>query len=281
MARAIAYYHGAPRIVEIANAFADGCRRHSVPCSVKSIADFVSPVNADIVWVYGLGPAKGVFDAYAGLARRLVGDLGYWQDLMPPMTRRKRYVRVSVDAQQPDKHLQLRKHPHDRFESMPALVRAVRPVESRGEHILLCGMSQMQARRYGFEYGEWETATLERLRQITDREIIVRAKPKNAPIAGGEPTLSTPAHAIRSAWAVVCYTGNIGADCILHGVPVFSTAGPGSVYHKAPIETIDDAVPLSDDERMDALADISYWHWNRNEMASGRLWENIRLEGFV
>src|SRR5690606_8968152 len=125
---------------------------------------------------YGLGPALPAFEAHAG-AVRLVGDKGYFAEYAGKI----RYLRVSVNAQQPDAHLRLRQHPADRWRQMgiPAV-----PVQKRGDYILLCGIGPKQAARHGLAYGEWEQATYQRLRSITSRPILVREKPKNPPIPG-------------------------------------------------------------------------------------------------
>ena len=80
---------------------------------------------------------------------------------------------------------------------------------------------------------------------------------------------------------MVCCSGNVGADCILHGVPVFADAGPGAVYYRAPLERIDDAQPLSAYRRIGALADLAYWQWTLEEFERGDLWTHLRGEGVL
>ena len=71
------------------------------------------------------------------------------------------------------------------------------------------------------------------------------------------------------------------ADAILHGVPVFAEAGPGSVYYKSPLGYVDFAKPLSLPTRKAALADIAYWQWTQEEIERGDLWKHLRNEGVV
>ena len=281
MPKVIAYVHGPARVLALGKQFREGCRRHGVPCEVRTIEGFRTPEPADVVWMYGMGPTRHVFDAYAGKARRLVGDVGYWRELLPRVAKPQRYIRVSVDAQQPDAHLRLRQHPADRF---CALCLEHAPVESRGEAVLVCGMSPTQAARLDYAYGQWEADTVQRLRAITRRPILLRTKPKNVPLKADGAVECSEAKAwksIRSAWAVVCRSGNIGADAILHGVPVFAEAGPGAVYHRQPLEQIDGAEPLTPEARMSALSDLSYWQWTGEEIARGELWANLKTEGLV
>lgn len=270
--RAIAYGHGPARVHALAQAFAQGCKRHGVRCDVRDISE-LRREDADVVWLYGLGPARPIFDLYEG-ALRLVGDKGYFAERGP-----RGYVRVSVNAQQPDAHLRLRPHDPDRWQRLGI---AVDPVRERGDYILLCGLGPKQADRHLVGYGEWERAMYARLREVTDRPILVREKPKNPQIAGlPRSTHRTTAEAIRGAWAVVCKTGNIGVDAIVEGVPVIAESGPGRVYYEHGIEAINEIQPLPTCSRLRALSDVAYWQWTPAEIARGDFWANLMAEGLV
>lgn len=267
--KALAYWHGPDRVRKYAQAFADGC---PVPCKVLHV-NHAGGEEADVVWLYGLGEALPVFKRHANSVR-LVGDKGYFAGCDV-----ERHLRVSVNAQQPDKHLRRRHHPSDRFD---ALGIDIQPVTKRGEHILITGIGPKQCSIQGLRYGEWEKRTADRLKEITGRRVIVREKPKNAIIRGVKRAEHrTTAEAIRSAWAVVCLTGNIGIDAILHGVPVIAQQGPGSVYYSATLEDVETIRPISSWERAAALSDIAYWQWKRSELSSGAFWRHLEAEGFV
>lgn len=270
--QAVAYVHGPPRIHRMGNAFAQGCARHGIPCRVIPVG--APPPPADLVWVYGLGPALPAFEAHAG-AVRVVGDKGYFAEhkIQP------KYLRVSVNAQQPDAHLKAVPHPADRWNRLGI---RVHPVAERGKYILLCGIGPKQAARHGLAYGEWERTTYARLKALTDLPILVREKPKNPAISGlPRCTHAAASEAIRGAWAVVCMTGNIGVDAILEGVPVIAESGPGRVYYPVGLEHINSIEPLAPDARAQALSDIAYWQWTLPEMADGRLIANLKREGIL
>jgi hypothetical protein len=269
--KAIAYWHGPERIHKLALAFAAGCRVHGVDCDVLPVDE--DGGDADLVWMYGLGEGAKPFARHVN-AVRVVGDKGYFAGY--PI---EKHFRISINAQQPDLHLNLRSHPADRFNSLGL---NVEPVTKRGEYVLLCGIGRKQCSIKGLSYGEWERGMYARLREITDRKIIVREKPKNPPI-GGVPSskLTSVVQAIRGAWAVVCLTGNIGADAILHGVPVIAESGPGAVYYRADLEHLESIVPLSAEHRLAALSDIAYCQWRRDELSSGALFGHLRVEGWV
>jgi hypothetical protein len=257
--------HGPERVRVLGRAFKAGCETHGIPCAIREVGDFAP---ADVVWLYGLGPALPAFEAHAG-AVRLVADKGYFAEY----AKAEKFFRVSVNAQQPDAHLRLKPHPADRW---AALGIDVEPVKRRGDYILLCGMGPKQAERQGYTYGQWEREKFDELSRQTSRPILVREKPKNPPISGmPRCTASKASDAIRGAWAVVCKTGNIGADAILHGLPVVCDAGPGAVYY--PDRSIE-AQPI---DRTQALSDIAYWQWTAGEIAAGEFWRHLREEGIV
>lgn len=262
---------------DLAQAFCRGCDAHGIDCRVYPSTYEPLPDN-DAVWIYGLHATQRLFDAYARRALRIVGDLGYWREDDAARSLLDRKIRISLDAQQPDWHLRKRVHPLDRFN---ALNLNVTPVRERGAHVLVCGHDPLQARRHGYAYGQWEAQTIARLSVITKRELVLRVKPGCPPIeipGVAQSTHARASSAIREAWAVVCLTGNIGADAILHGVPVCAEHGPGAVYMPLSLYNIDEACPLPDVLRERALADLAYWQWSMSEIERGELVANLLLE---
>lgn len=266
---------------DLAVAFARGCERYGVACDVRSSENYDGVRPCDVVWLYGLHYTRGIFNAYKGHALRVTGDLGYWRERAAALPLDRRPIRIAIDADQPDAHLHLRWHPGDRFN---ALGLSVHPVVSRGEPVLVTGHSPEQAHLNGFAYGQWEADAVTRLRKATDRPIVLRSKPGCSAIyaIGTKRCMDVEiATAIRKSWAVVCKSGNVGADAILHGVPVFAEAGPGAFYYRAPLGYVDFVEPLSHSARFAALSDIAYWQWTEEEIDRGELWRHLQYEHFV
>lgn len=278
--KAIAYVQASDYAVDLARAFARGCWRHGVYCEVSSLAHFKRPEACSVVWMYNLGATERIYDAYAGKAVRVVGDLGYWREEAWKWPVEHRPVRISVNEEQPHAHLNMRARRPERFE---ALGLQVQPVTIRGYYVLLCGHSQEQATRWGLRYGEWEANTAETLRKVCSLDIMVREKPNSVPLdiphtRRCEMDLSG---SIRGAWAVVCRGGNLGADAILHGVPVHAEIGPGAIYAPWPLDMIAMAQPMASGQRMHALADLAYWQWSQEEIRDGALWAHLKNEGML
>lgn len=285
MHKALAFFHEPlDRVRAHAEAFALGCGAHGVVCELRrSEAARVEP-GVTVIWHYGHGLGRrdapmlgGIpFQAFAGHAVRVGGDAGVWGRLT-----RKPIIRVSVEDRQLPADLLRRGRPADRFD---ALGIDVRPVERRGEYVLVTGRSAADAGTVGEPYGEWERAICARLRSATGRPIVLREKPRNPLIdirGVRHDAAKTCDDAIRGAWAVVCRSGNIGADAVLHGVPVWAESGPGAAYATFTPETVEQARPLDADARRAALGDMAAWNFSNEEIAGGDLWTHLRNEGVI
>lgn len=264
---------------DLACSFAKGCAVNGVNCELRSSEAFDGVRLCDVIWLYGLHYTRAIFNAYKGRALRVIGDLGYWRERASELPQERRPIRIAVESEQPDDHLTLSLHSFERFK---ALNLDVEPVTERGESILVAAHSEEQAKLAGYAYGEWEAQTVARLRALTKRRIVLREKPGSPQmwVFGTQRSREKDiGEAIRKSWAVVCRSGNVGADAILHGVPVFAASGPGAVFYGAPLSEINSAQPLSAAARISALADIAAWQWTQEEIERGDLWRHFKTEG--
>lgn len=276
--RAFAFWHEPEgRVKGHAEAFAAGCKRWGIPCEVRRSREAVeAQAGVTVIWHYGLGEGGLPFRTYEGKALRVGGDAGVWRRLTS-----EKYIRISVEGPQLGALMNQREHPRKRFDSLRI---PVKPATTRGDYILVTGRSKYDAAVYGQEYGAWERGICERLKAITRRPIVLREKPKNELIDipgirhDGERDCGK---AILGAWAVICRSGNIGADCILLNVPCWAETGPGAVYGNFALEDIDSAKPLDPEARLNALADIAAWNWRDSEIAKGELWAHLKAEGLI
>jgi len=281
--KALAYFHApVPRVRAHAEAFAAGCAVHGVECDLRRSEDATVEPGVSTIWHFGHGLGRrgapmlgGIpFQTYAGKAVRVGGDAGVWNRLTT-----KPIIRVSVEDRQLPAHILRRGRCSNRFE---ALGINVFPVGKRGDYVLVTGRSAADAGTVGEAYGEWERAIVARLKAVTTRPIVLREKPHNPPIdiPGVRHDVGrTCDEAIRGAWAVLCRSGNIGADAVLHGVPVWAEEGPGAVFATFAPETVEQARPL--DDRRSSLADIAAWQFTNDEISRGDLWAHLQSEGVI
>lgn len=264
------YDPGNVRSTHIAQAMAAGVR--ACGHAVTLVPGFKDGPAGDVGVAYGWAHPK-LYEQY----RRAGGhfayvDLGWW-DRKPPTAVLDGFHKVVVDAREPTAYFRANL-PGDRFARQGL---TVAPWRAGGKHVLLAGMSAKSAHTRGFLPQQWEFATVEMLRRITDRPIIYRPKPSwvgASPIAG---TIFSPAAqpldaVLRRAWAVVTLHSNVAVDGLLAGVPVNVTDGVAAAF-STPLTSIE--TPLLPEGRERLMADIAYCQWSVPEMASGACWRHL------
>lgn len=159
----------------------------------------------------------------------------------------------------------------------------------QGSDIILCGQhpaSQQWANMPPIHV--WMSETIGRIRNYTDRKIVVRAHPRANYVPAGKlknVEIKPPCHmigthdsfdfedALNNAWAVVNWSSNPATVATLHGVPVF--VGPDSF--SAPVGNLDlanienPAMP----DREQWANDLAYTEWSVEEIAAGEPLERL------
>lgn len=259
---------------------------------VKRItADAYREPCSDVLVFYGFDGSRGskialAFEDYkaAGLTAVYI-DLGYFK--MREVYGRYGYHRFSVNDRHPTAHVQLRKHPQDRADTVGV---KVSKHMKQGENILLCGMSD-KASAFDGATG-WEQRAITEIRKHTDRPIIYRPKPQPRrkpqlpPIAGVG--YSNPVYVpdiktdLARSWAVVSHHSNAGLDALCVGVPCFQDEGVAGVLGLSDLSKIEQPHLPSYDERRQLMNDVCYTQWNcKLEFANGQAWRHFKDEGLV
>lgn len=161
----------------------------------------------------------------------------------------------------------IRRCPADRAEALDV---QLMPWRKSGRHIIVCPPTDffMQAHNCA----DWLEETLQTLRSITDRPIIVREKP-----VPGQPAVPLP-EALQEAHALVTHSSNVAIEAACLGTPVFvsptSAAAPIGRIDLRLIET-----PVYPD-RQPWLHHLAYNQFSIEEVASGAAWHMLlELEG--
>ncbi len=205
-------------------------------------------------------------------------DLGYWG--------RKHhdgdysgYHKVVLNARHPTEYFQ-RFRKGDRLDDTAP---KIFPWKENGSHIVLAGLSRKGAESLGFEPYSWEKSTIEHIRGFSSRPIIYRPKPSWAearPIPGtifsfGRETIHD---VLENAHLLVTHYSNAAIDALCWGVPVIAEEGPAKVMSDR-WENLES--PRRADNREQFLADVSYCHWRRSEIASGRMFGQFLDDGLI
>lgn len=236
--------------------------------------------NAACFWGY-TQPCQNIFAAYRAAGKPVVYlDAGYW--------RRDAYYKVSVNARHPTAYFQRRGHAGDRAARFGVVVKEQAP---QGAHILVAGMSPKSAWAEKLEpWGAYELAVMRRIRAVTDRPIIYRAKSAEIPAFEGLPTgvvltngLSPIAEALPRVWAVVTHHSNVAVNGLVEGVPAFVVEGVADplALLMSSVSCIEYPLRPLPGKREQWVRDIAYCQWSLAEMKSGRVWRHLREEGLL
>lgn len=137
--------------------------------------------------------------------------------------------------------------------------------------IMLCPPSEALSERSCFTQQEWIDKAIFQLKKVTKREIRIRQKPK---------INRTPApflEAMRGAWCVVTYTGNIATEAMLGGYPAFCDGPqPSNVFGNTDFAKIETPY-LPDTETLKAwAANLCMNQWTLKEIERGICWKAVR-----
>jgi hypothetical protein len=156
----------------------------------------------------------------------------------------------------------IRDCPADR---VAALNVEVQPWRKSGRDIIVCPPTDFFAAAH--DCAGWLDSTLARLREVTDRPVHIRTKPKP-----GESAVPL-AQALQSAHALVTHSSNVAIEAACLGTPVFvadaSAAAPVGCTDLGQIEQ-----PVYGD-REPWLAHLAYNQFTLEEISDGRAWRML------
>jgi len=156
----------------------------------------------------------------------------------------------------------VRNCPDDRVAALGA---DVQPWRMRGREIIVCPPTDFFMQAHGCP--RWVDDTLDTLRHVTDRPIIVRSKPQP-----GEQAVPL-AQALETAHALVTHSSNVAIEAACLGTPVFvapaSAAAPVGLTDLSLVES-----PVYPD-RDQWLAHLSYSQFSFDEIRDGSAWRML------
>lgn len=158
---------------------------------------------------------------------------------------------------------------------------------TNGDHILICTQRNGGWSMQGVNVVQWLLQTINKIRQHTDRPIIVRGHPgdKQASrylnIKNRNFHLSKNDHILddfKNAWAVVVYNSTPSVASTIEGIPAFIT-DPNPMISQAYGVTNTDLSLIENPmifERQQWIERLSMCHWNFKELSNGNAWQHIR-----
>jgi len=159
----------------------------------------------------------------------------------------------------------------------------LRPWQKTGEHILVCLQRDGGWNMKGVNMQQWSLDVVTRLRQLTDRRILVRPHPKTTFDAGPLRQISnvvisdenrTLQQDITNAWCSVFFNSSSSVASILAGVPVISIDSD-SVTWQVSSHTLDEINNPVRPDRTQWLWDLAACHWNDQESQHGEIYQHF------
>lgn len=98
---------------------------------------------------------------------------------------------------------------------------SIKPWKKTGRTIVIAAPDEKPCKCYGIDLDQWVTSTVDKIKQYSDRPIVVRHRTKSR---HSRVISNTFADAIEDAFAVVTYNSAAGIEAVLQGIPVFTLA---------------------------------------------------------
>jgi hypothetical protein len=92
-----------------------------------------------------------------------------------------------------------------------ALRPVFKPRRKTGKHVLIALPGEEFGRAHGLNMRPWMDKIVDRVKQYTDRPLVVRDRLARSPLVQD----------LKDCWAVVTHSSNVAVDAILDGIPVF------------------------------------------------------------
>lgn len=158
---------------------------------------------------------------------------------------------------------------------------------TKGDHILICLQRNGGWSMNGLNVMEWCNKTIKKIKDVTDRPIVVRAHPGDSKareylkLNWPGVTISrypTIQHDLNNAWATVTYNSSPGVASAIEGVPVFVTdpePRKSQAFEIANFKLKEIENPRMP-ERQEWLEAIAMSHFSFRDLRSGTAWNIIK-----
>jgi hypothetical protein len=258
---------GALNSVPVFEAFREGCKRNRIRVTEHNSAADVAVIWSQL-WTGRMAPNRAVWQEFTAAGRPvIVLEVG---QLMRGVTWKMGINGVNARAQWGEGPQQ------DRAKMLNIQLQPWR----QGDHILIAMQRTDSEQWAGLPPAEqWLKQTVDRIREHTDRPIVVRPHPRQRVVPISGVTIQQPKSlrgtydefdfrgSLGRAWAVVNENSGPGSQAIIDGVPAFV----GADSMAAPVANTDFAhieKPLMP-ERSEWLEQLCHTEWTLSEIAAG------------
>lgn len=165
---------------------------------------------------------------------------------------------------------------------------SLKPWRKTGDHVLILMQKNSGWTMAGKNNLSWCIETVDRLRQYTDRKIVVRLHPTDSHLMNeyvhklerSGVTISKNKHILedlRNAWCSITYNSSPGAVSAIEGVPVFIMdpdykKSPAAAVGNVSIDKIEDPIMI---DRTEWIQRIAMSHYSIQDINDGILWNEV------
>lgn len=170
-------------------------------------------------------------------------------------------------------HNEIIKRPADRFQKFN---KKFIPWKKAGRSILIAAPDEKPCKFYGIDKESWINQTVEKIKQFTDRPIIIRER---APLRIDRIASSTLKEALdNDVFALVTYNSNAATESIFHGIPAFALAPCSAAMPVSSndLSRIENPYYPTSDKLFEWACHLSYGQFNMQEIKSGKAQEMLK-----
>lgn len=242
-----------------AAAMREGLRRHGVAVTVRT-PDALREADVSIAWGWRLaGPLCGAGSRVLVMERGYIGDRMRWTSLgWNGLNGRATFPAVDNAAHRLAWHF-------------PGVIR---PVNMRGEYVLLIGQVEGDAALGDLDVRRWYAETTARAAELFGLPVKFRPHPlgDSKPVTGAETLEGDLAAALDGAALVVTWNSTVGVESVLRGKPTVAMDA-GSMALPVADTDLRINVPLGRDAWASRLA---WCQWSIEEIRNGYAWDVVR-----
>jgi hypothetical protein len=161
---------------------------------------------------------------------------------------------------------------------------SLKPYRTTGSHILICLQRNGGWSMRGLNSVDWMNQTIHKIRQYSNRHIVVRAHPGDKKIKQilkinhQNVSLSTKERLVddfQNAWATVVYNSSPSVASLIEGIPTFLTDPQPQHSQTFGVANTDLSKLENPDmpDRQGWIERLSMCHWDFGELRSGEAWQ--------
>ena len=286
--KVIYYFEEYVREHLIGQALREGAKQHGIQFIMRLKSRYGTKYpgpdsTADLTMAYGIKSVKLLADHCAVKQPWALIDKGYIRKARPRPPQINEMTRISINRTYP---MIVKDADPIRWEALDIKLKPIR--SDPDGYILVAGSSQDFYAYFGVRSeNKFHKYLIHQLREITDKEIVFRAKPSYAKEISFQeiaqqmgvtisPTEEKIKQWLEDCFCLVTFASNSACDAIFAGVPVI-TLGPHistPITNHRLLDVLEPKQPTTE-ERLAWAHHLAWEQWTLEDMSSGLVWEHL------